>query len=66
GNLPFLGTADVAGEFPTAGIGEILYGCGSGAVGITREGGLGYGAGYGGGYGLGYGGYGGCGCGCGY
>ncbi|NP_001112382.2 chorion class B protein ERB4 precursor [Bombyx mori] len=37
GNLPFLGTADVAGEFPTAGLGGIDYTCGDGAVGITVE-----------------------------
>ncbi|NP_001112381.1 chorion protein gene ErB.3 precursor [Bombyx mori] len=40
GNLPFLGTADVAGEFPTAGLGGIYYGCGDGAVAITAENGI--------------------------
>ncbi|XP_028028803.1 chorion protein ERB.1-like [Bombyx mandarina] len=42
GNLPFLSTAAVAGEFPTAGVGGINSSCGDGAIGITAEGGIGY------------------------
>nr|BAS21375.1 chorion early B [Bombyx mori] len=35
GSLPFLGTADYAGEFPTYGAGGINYGCDDGGVGMA-------------------------------
>ncbi|KAG6447202.1 chorion class CB protein PC404 [Manduca sexta] len=37
GQLPFLGTVALAGDFPTVGAGAVSYGCGDGAIGIIAE-----------------------------